>query len=71
MFDRRDKAVHDVADYISSLTTELARMATSVHCTALSQFLEMARIEAEHLCGRDAGTSGTTAVDQPTACNRN
>jgi hypothetical protein len=71
MVDLRSKIVHDVADYISSLTTELARMATSVHCTTLSYHLEKARIEAEHVCGREAGPPQPAAPGQPLTRNRN
>ncbi len=59
----QDKSVHDVADYISSLSAQLAHMAAAVQCTALANFLELARLEADQLCGRGADMPEEPAQD--------
>jgi hypothetical protein len=43
----------DVADYISTMTAQLAQMAASEHYTTLAHVLEMTWLESEQLCGRD------------------
>jgi hypothetical protein len=54
MTDQSGKPNHDVADYISAMTAQLAHMAASEHYTTLAHLLEMAWLEAEQLCGRDS-----------------
>ena len=51
MTDQRDKSDHEIADYISTMTAQLARMAAAENFTLLAQLLEMAWLEAEQLCG--------------------
>ncbi len=52
-----------VADYISDLTAELALMAAWADHIDLARIFEMARLEAERLCGRrqDAAPGGAPA----------
>jgi hypothetical protein len=54
MTDQSDKSKQDVADYISTMTAQLAQMAASENFTTLAHLLEMAWLEAEQLCGRDS-----------------
>jgi hypothetical protein len=54
MTDQSGKSNHDVADYISTMTAQLAQMAALEHYTTLTHLLEMAWLEAEQLCGRDS-----------------
>jgi hypothetical protein len=54
MNDQSGKSNHDVADYISTMTAQMAQMAASAHYTTLAHLLEMAWLEAEQLCGRDS-----------------
>lgn len=54
MTDQSGKSNQDVADYISAVTAQLAQMAASQQYTTLAHLLEMAWLEAEHLCGRDS-----------------
>ncbi|HMG81103.1 MAG TPA: hypothetical protein VK591_20645 [Xanthobacteraceae bacterium] len=54
MNDQSGKSNHDVADYISAMTAQMAQMAASEHFTTLVHLLEMAWLEAEQLCGRDS-----------------
>jgi hypothetical protein len=54
MTDQSDKSKHDAADYISTMTAQLAQMAASENYTTLAHLLEMAWLEAEQLCGRDS-----------------
>jgi hypothetical protein len=54
MADQSGKPNHDVADYISTVTAQLAHMAASENFTLLAHLLEMAWLEAEQLCGRDS-----------------
>jgi len=54
MTDQSDKSKQDVADYISTMTAQLAQMAASENLTTLAHLLEMAWLEAEQLCGRDS-----------------
>jgi hypothetical protein len=56
MTDQSDQSNHEVADYISTMTAQLAQMAASEHYTMLAHLLEMAWLEAEQLCGRDSVT---------------
>ena len=63
MADVQHKSVHDVADYISTLSAQLAHMAAAVQCTALANFLELARLEAEQLCGRGASAPQESAQE--------
>ena len=54
MADQSGPSNHEVADYISTMTAQLAQMAASEHYTTLTHLLEMAWLEAEQLCGRDS-----------------
>jgi hypothetical protein len=54
MNDQSSKSDHEVADYISTMTAQLAQMAAAEHYTTLTHLLEMAWLEAEQLCGRDS-----------------
>jgi hypothetical protein len=54
MTDRSGSSRHDVADYISTTTAQLAQMAASEHFTTLAHLLEMTWLEAEQLCGRNS-----------------
>ena len=54
MTDQSDKADHEVADYISTMTAQLAQMAAAENFVLLTHLLEMAWLEAEQLCGRDS-----------------
>ncbi len=68
MADVQNKSVQDVADYISALSAQLAHMAAAVQCTALANFLELARLEAEQLCGRGGDVPeepAQEAADEP------
>jgi hypothetical protein len=51
----------DAADYISTITAELAEMAALHGWPSLAGLLEMARLEAEQLCGRDSCDSRDVA----------
>jgi hypothetical protein len=54
MTDQSSKSNRDVADYISTMTAQMAQMAASENYTTLAHVLEMAWLEAEQLCGRDS-----------------
>ena len=54
MNDQSGRSDHEVTDYISTMTAQLAQMAASEHFTTLAHLLEMAWLEAEQLCGRDS-----------------
>jgi hypothetical protein len=54
MTDQNGKSNHEVADYISTITAQLAQMAAAENFILLTHLLEMAWLEAEHLCGRDS-----------------
>jgi hypothetical protein len=54
MNDQSGKPSHEVADYISAMTAQMAQMAASENYTTLAHVLEMAWLEAEQLCGRDS-----------------
>jgi hypothetical protein len=56
MTDQSAKSHHEVADYIATVTAQLAQMAASEHYTTLARVLEMAWLESEQLCGRDSIT---------------
>jgi hypothetical protein len=68
-----------VAEYISDLTAELALMAAWAEHTDLARILEMARLEAEQLCGRvsdqaepeaeDAASAPEATVSEPSSTN--
>jgi hypothetical protein len=51
-----------VADYISDLTAELALMAAWAEHTDLARLLEIARLESEQLCGRNANAAAPDAA---------
>ena len=52
MTDQSGKSNHEVADYISTMTAQMAQMAAANSSILLTHLLEMAWLEAEHLCGR-------------------
>jgi hypothetical protein len=52
--DQGGKSNHEVADYISTMTAQMAQMAAAQNFILLTHLLEMAWLEAEHLCGRDS-----------------
>jgi hypothetical protein len=54
MNDQSGKSDHEVADYISTMTAQMAQMAATQNFILLAHLLEMAWLEAEHLCGRDS-----------------
>jgi hypothetical protein len=54
MTDQSGKSKHDVADYISTMTAQMAQMAAAENFILLAHLLEMAWLEAEQLCGRDS-----------------
>jgi hypothetical protein len=60
-----------VAEYVTEMTAELAVLAAWAECTDLARILEMARLEAERLCGRSpnagepAADATTSAPEQP------
>jgi len=56
MTDQSVSSNHEVADYISTVTAQLAHMAASENFTLLAHLLEMAWLESEQLCGRDSIT---------------
>ena len=64
MVDQNHKNNHAVAEYISDLTAELARLAAAAHHTELVYALEIARLEAEQLCGHCLGK-----MPEPTRSN--
>jgi hypothetical protein len=45
---------HDVVDYISQVTAQLAQIAAAQHYTTLAQVLEMAWLESEQLRNAEA-----------------
>ena len=49
MANQQDISVPELAEYISELANELARMAKAANCTPLAYHLEMATLEAERL----------------------
>ncbi len=54
MTDQSGNPNHDVADYISTMTAQLAQMAAAENFVLLTHLLEIAWLEAERLCGRDS-----------------
>ncbi|MGD0149972.1 MAG: hypothetical protein ABSB77_15440 [Xanthobacteraceae bacterium] len=56
MTDQSGKSDHEIADYISTMTAQLAQMAAAENFILLAQLLEMAWLEAEQLCGRGSIT---------------
>jgi len=54
MTDQSGMSNHEVADYISTMTAQMAQMAAAENFILLTHLLEMAWLEAEHLCGRDS-----------------
>jgi hypothetical protein len=54
MTDQSGKSNHEVVDYISTMTAQLAQMAAAENFVLLTHLLEMAWLEAEQLCGRDS-----------------
>ena len=56
MTDQSGKSNHEVADYISAMTAQMAQMAAAENLILLAHLLEMTWLEAERLCGRDSIT---------------
>lgn len=56
MTDQSGNPNHEIADYISTMTAQLAQMAAAENLVLLTHLLEMAWLEAERLCGRDSIT---------------
>jgi hypothetical protein len=54
MTDQSGTSKQDVADYISTMTAQLAQMAAAENFILLAHLLEMSWLEAEQLCGRDS-----------------
>jgi hypothetical protein len=63
MADQSGKPNHEIADYISTMTAQLAQMAASENFILLTNLLEMAWLEAERLCGRDSITPRRRSVN--------
>ncbi len=63
MADQSGKPNHEIADYISTMTSQLAQMAASENFILLTNLLEMAWLEAERLCGRDSITPRRRSVN--------
>ena len=53
MTEQSSKSNHEVAEYISTMTAQLAQMAAAENFVLLTHLLEIAWLEAEQLCGRD------------------
>ena len=54
MTDQSDSPHHEAADYISTMTAQMAQMAAAENFILLTHLLEMAWLEAERICGRDS-----------------
>jgi hypothetical protein len=54
MTDQNSQSHHEAADYISTMTAQLAQLAAAENFILLAHLLEMAWLEAEQLCGRDS-----------------
>ena len=63
MNDQSGKSNHEIADYISTMTAQLAQMAAAENFILLTHLLEMAWLEAERLCGRDSITPRRRSVN--------
>ena len=63
MTDQSGQSNHEVADYISTMTAQLAQMAAAENFILLTHLLEMAWLEAERLCGRDSITPRRRSVN--------
>jgi hypothetical protein len=63
MTDQSGESNHEVADYISTVTAQLAQMAASKNYILLAHLLQMAWLEAERLCGRDSITPRRRSVN--------
>jgi len=64
MVEFNHKNNHAVAEYISELTAQLAKLAASARHTELAYALEIARLEAEQICGHCLGK-----MPEPTRSN--
>jgi hypothetical protein len=53
LIDRDCTTNHDVVDYISQVTAQLAQIAAAQHYTTLARVLEMAWLESEQLRNAD------------------
>jgi hypothetical protein len=63
MTDQSGKSNHEVVDYISTMTAQLAQMAAAENFVLLTHLLEMAWLEAEQLCGRDSIAPRRRTID--------
>lgn len=63
MNDQSGKSNHEIADYISTVTAQLAQMAAAENFILLAHLLEMAWLEAERLCGRDSITPRRRSIN--------
>jgi hypothetical protein len=54
MTDQSGKSNQEVANYISTMTAQLAQLVAAQKFILLAHLLEMAWLEAERLCGRDS-----------------
>jgi len=63
MTDQSGKSDHAIADYICTMTAQLAQMAAAENFILLAQLLEMAWLEAEQLCGRGSATPPRRSIN--------
>ena len=63
MTDQSSKSNHEVAEYISTMTAQMAQMAAAENFILLTYLLEMAWLEAEQLCGRDSIAPQRRSID--------
>ena len=63
MTDQSGKPNHEVADYISTMTAQMAQMAAAENFILLTHLLEMAWLEAERLCGRNSITPRRRSIN--------
>jgi hypothetical protein len=63
MNDQCGKSNHEVADYISTMTAQMAQMAAAENLILLAHLLEMTWLEAERLCGRDSITPRRRSIN--------
>ncbi len=55
MVERNHNSNNAVAEYISEMAAQLAKLAASARHTELVYALEIARLEAEQICGHALG----------------
>ena len=64
MLDRNHNNNNAIAEYISEMAAQLATLAASSRHTELAYALEIARLEAEQICGHALG-----GMPEPTRSN--